>query len=443
MSLRKISHFTAGKWSASSLALITAIILSACASKGDVSSRGKNNAGYDLVTQKSSAAKISDSEKKKNEEEDALLFADLGSAKHVTPPLEETITAGIVETKASEPAELDMAASAPKNESAPFYLAVGGESIGRVAYALYGSRGASKLVYAKNPDLRGKKILSAEQKVYFDLEKLNPEPAYLTKTMIDQYKNELSEKVKNLSNVSGEDTTSVARGETLQMVSERLYGTTRYWTELYLLNKDKLGNYDKLSAGVVLNYHRRTDEQIAVHPKQKPSKELNIIEPPVQNQASRSPAPKLISQPPRESMQKKQEPVAVARAMTIQPIVREPVQAPPTTPPPSAMQVKPVEERALTPPVKTAERSVEHESAANNIAPSVSDFGGSNSRRVIYVALILVIALGAFYMTRPSKRMKNFDMLDVTAENNTNSGITMPPRPKLHEESDSKNKGIG
>jgi hypothetical protein len=82
-----------------------------------------------------------------------------------------------------------------------------------------------------------------------------------------------------------------------------------------------------------------------------------------------------------------------------------------------AMPVDPIPETPSTAAPSVAEPVTTPAPVAQVSAPSEGFLGldSTNLRRLIYVALILIIALVAFYMTRPSKKQK-FDMLDVTAD---------------------------
>ena len=305
---------------------------------------------------------------------------------------------------------------------APFYTAIGGESLGRVAYLLYGSKKAVKDLYKENPELKGQRKLETEQKIYFSFENINPEPVYLTKDLLDRYKKEFSAKIQNTKNIIGEENTAVVRGDTLQKISQRIYGTTRYWTELYLLNQEKIANYDRLPAGIEITYFKRTEDQIAVHPKA-------VVASPAQE-----PAQDVLHTPPMPDVTAKAESLAIStEELNLNPESDRQEQAavaiaPPPLPPPLPQEEiipMPSSSTVLPPPTTAAE---------NN----------SNNRRMIYVGLILVIALGAFYMTRPSKR--KFDMVEDVS---TQGGQVTPPgissRQKLKESNvtqDSK-KNIG
>lgn len=46
---------------------------------------------------------------------------------------------------------------------------------------------------------------------------------------------------------------TVRKGDTLQKISQKLYGTTKKWTKIYEANKDRLKAPDKIYPGQVLN----------------------------------------------------------------------------------------------------------------------------------------------------------------------------------------------
>jgi LysM repeat protein len=46
---------------------------------------------------------------------------------------------------------------------------------------------------------------------------------------------------------------TVQKGDTLQKISQKFYGTTRKWKKIYELNKDTLKSPDKIRAGQVIN----------------------------------------------------------------------------------------------------------------------------------------------------------------------------------------------
>lgn len=136
----------------------------------------------------------------------------------------------------------------------PFYQPMGGESLGRVAYTLYGDRNRAGELRSINPSVAASAPLVSGQQIFFEFSKLNLRTNYLTKDLLDRYPTQLAQSMDG--GTAEKASTSVNRGETLQAVSQRLYGTTRYWTELYLLNRDRMSSYDKVAAGTPLTYIR-------------------------------------------------------------------------------------------------------------------------------------------------------------------------------------------
>lgn len=311
--------------------------------------------------------------------DDASVFADLNAA----------------------PAASEHSAAASTHDDAdPFYLPIGGESLGRVAYTLYGNRGLAGSLLKKNPELQGVKRLAAEQRVYFDMEKLNPQPMFLTKDMLDRYPSQLAEKIQKTS-VLAKTTVALGAGETLQTLSQRLYGTTRYWTEIYLLNREALASYDKVSPGMQLTVFERS-------PSGAPA--------PV---AERNAAP---AEMPVEA------PVA-----PIQPMPEQPA-AQPLMPDDTSAKA-PVEHVAPAPAVQEVEPAqLDTQPVAATESVQSGGLDSTNLRRILYGIAILLIGGLAFYFTRPNK--KKFDMLDMTTQDSA-------PRPKLGNPKDSHKQGLG
>jgi nucleoid-associated protein YgaU len=340
----------------------------------------------------SEAALLDDSESATPVADESAIFADLNGQ-----PADS-------ENKSTEASsDLTMTEVPASNSDSPFYNPVGGESLGRVAYTLYGDRKQASTLLGKNPELSGVKNLSAEQRVYFDFAQVRPMPTFLTKDLIDRYPGELASKIEETSGLSKQSVT-LGRGETLQQLSMRLYGTTRYWTEIYLLNRDAIGNYDRVPAGVALSVYERAPVAVG-------------------NQAPQVQAPAMTeSAPPRMEAQAQPAPAPEVAAQPADPI--------PETPDFSVAQ--PSEVTHVPPPAM-----VENPAAVVDEAPRASfiDFNNSaNVRRAVYIALIVLIGCVAFYMTRSPKK-KNFDMLDVTTSDTSG-------RAKL-KDSDNHHQGIG
>lgn len=304
----------------------------------------------------------------------------------------------------STEASSDMTATevSAANSDSPFYNPVGGESLGRVAYTLYGDRKQTASLLGKNPELSGVKSLSSDQRVYFDFAQVRPMPTFLTKDLIDRYPGELASKIEETSGLTKQSVT-LGRGETLQQLSMRLYGTTRYWTEIYLLNREAIGNYDRVPAGVNLSVYERAPVAIG-------------------NQAPQVEAPAITQSSPRM-----EAPVQPAPA----PEVAQPADPIPETPDFSTAQPAPEVTHATPPPMMENPAAVAEETPK----ASLIDFNNSaNVRRAVYIALIVLIGCVAFYMTRSPKK-KNFDMLDVTTSDTSG-------RAKL-KDSDNHHQGIG
>jgi hypothetical protein len=314
----------------------------------------------------SEAALLDDSERSTPVWDDSAVFADL----HGQPAdgLEDFMTT-----------EVSFA-----DTDSPFYNPVGGETLGRIAYTLYGDRSRASSLLQKNPELRGVKSLAAYQRVYFDFDGLRPMPTLLTKDLIDRYGNELAARIQEQD--LPRETITLEPGETLQSLSQRLYGTTRYWTEIYLLNQKSISNYDQVRAGASLTVYQRGHQVAAPTPAPAPAPE---------------PFP-VMAEPVAE------EPVA-------QPYFQDSAVDIPEASPVEAVPMDPIPE---TPSFSsTVSESTPEQSPATYVpqepASGFSLGGSANVRRGIYAGLILLIGIAAFFMTRSSKK-KGFDMLDVT-----------------------------
>lgn len=266
----------------------------------------------------------------------------------------------------------DNLSDAPDNR--PFYDAVGGESLGRVAYALYGVRDQSKIL-ADNPNLKLAKKIDAGQKIFFQFQTLRLQARYLTKGMLDRYTSDLA---KVLREGAGElEKTEVAKGETLQMVSKRLYGTTRYWTEIYLLNHEALPAYDKVTAGQTLECIRR--QQVAAVAKidtmpagpERP-------EPAAKTQESIK-----VPEPAKAEL----VPAKIEAAVTPPAITKVsiPVPVQPIVPPPVAPIFK-------------------KEASSRNIGQSNAILNEASIRRIMYGLLLAFILLGTYHFAKPQRK---------------------------------------
>jgi len=267
----------------------------------------------------------------------------------------------------------------------PFYNPLGGESLARVAYTLYGDRKLSSDLRALNPGLAGVRQLEFGQTVYFEFGKLNPTPTYLTKDLIDRYSNELAEKIVS-NNEFGKGNVVIEKGETLQALSQRLYGTTRYWTEIYLLNKDSLKGYDRVAAGISLTVFQRGPAALG-----SPNVIGNL------EQANPAAPADLAPAAPTEA------PKGLDTQMA------------------SPAPMDPIPETSSEPAASPAPEPYVPQDLATvgGEASALTSSSSTNTRRIIYIALILLVGGLAFYFTRPKK--KSFDMLDATT-NDLGSG---------------------
>ena len=343
--------------------VIAAVILTACASMDEPSSPAEP-----LPLDQSAA------DKAPVPSDDASVFADINKPE----PTPETATA----------------------TDKPFYSAIGGENLGRVAYALYSNRKMAGDLAKINPEIEAAGTLSAGQQVFFEFTGLRPQPMFLTKDLLERYPEQLAQA---LDQSTGMDTIKISAGETLQSVSQRLYGTTRYWTEIYLLNRDKLTSFDKIAPGLEISVVRHN----ALAPVVNTEK--------VQEQvATNETIPEQIKEAPPTKTE----------------TVEDHLTAEVVSPPPKQEVVQP---KVETPPPAQIQPKVTEPTIARESAESADGFWTStNIRRVVYVGLILIITFFAFYMTRPSKKQK-FDMLDVTASHGDG------PRPKLNRDDHDRN----
>ena len=136
------------------------------------------------------------------------------------------------------------------------YLAVGGEWISFLAKGFYGSRKKLNLIVKLNPQLAGVRKLSQGQKVWVDSTSLRPVPENLPLPFVEKYKGILNKKIGEMRSEKGrkKGSTQVREGESLQQVSKRLYGTTRLWTELYVMNHERISNPNFVPTGLNISY---------------------------------------------------------------------------------------------------------------------------------------------------------------------------------------------
>jgi hypothetical protein len=258
----------------------------------------------------------------------------------------------------------------------PFYRAIGNETLARVAYALYGNQDTSVLS-TENPSLDAKAKLARGQRVYFIFETLNPRTQLLNKDMLKRYGEDLAKvlraKTEQLSN------TRVGAGESLQSISKRLYGSTRYWTELYLFNIHKISNYDVIKAGTDLEFFPRV--QIAKsEPQAVVAQEVTQV-----SEATVQPLPIEKTEPVQAPVPVEVAPVVQEAKVETAPIVVEEA-APPViaaTPPViEAKEYKPIK-------LKPVQQSVEEDLLS-----------AKNLRRLMYGLVVLLVLFSVQMLTR-------------------------------------------
>lgn len=355
------------------LLAMVAILQSSCANQ----SKNKNSA---MAAPQSAADSIHE-----DEAANAAVFSDITDEdnKDVLASVENDPLSGVIEAPTqnlvpskNSPNKADASSTfaAAANNTDFFYRPVGGERLGRVAYALYGDRKMALDLAAINPGLQLGSTLSQEQAIYFEAEKLNPRSMFLTKDLIERYPDVLQASIEK--NGQTKDLTSVAKGETLQEVSQRLYGTTRYWTELYLLNRQKISGFDRIPSGLELSYIKHDSiGTIAAAPTQnKPTQQVVDSQLDSQGLAENTP------------VENNSAPQAIEDS------------APALVPPP-ALETSPAT------PMAEVSKVVEN---ANPGKEKPGFWTPANMRKAIYILLVaLVIGLAAF-MTRSGGR-KNMD----------------------------------
>jgi len=333
--------------------------------------------------------------------------AFLDGSEYATPVYDD---AAVFADLAAQPVEGDSWGAG--STDSPFYNPIGGESLGRVAYTLYGDRSMVSELRAKNPELGNSKALGSGQRVFFDFERIRPVATFLTKDLLDRYPAELAAKIKDAGLAT--DRVALAQGETLQDLSQRLYGTTRYWTEIYLLNQATISNYDRVRAGTELLVYQRPMVGGQNLLQQDPIVSDTMFDAAPLQQAAQPVMPKSTDQ---HNYLTTQPEVPPAPAEQSAPRAFDPIPETPTT----TSEFAPMEE--LEQPVALDARGAGFFDNSTNV------------RRVVYISLILLIGALAFYFTRSSNK-KSFDMLDVTTSD------TSAARPKFGGK-DSHKQDIG
>lgn len=347
-----------------------------------------------------------------------------------------------------------IAADEVQADNPPHYDAIGGETLSFVAMSLYGSRGAVKQLLEKNPNLKTAKALEPGQKVYFDVDALNPQPRFLNKLLLNHYAKELAAHLD--ADTEKQKHIVLGHGETLQKLSMRLYGTGRYWPEIYLLNYHELpGGYDDVPAGTNLVVVKRNG----------PIAHASHVHKNIQAEAAPVAAPAttpIAARTDLENLQKMEKPSSEpsadqgksnsVEAPTISRADLEKIEATAhsdtgvqdqATPQAESMGVAApaVKSSSPFPQLNTADQKLASNEDMPRAPPEMQsaedESSASNIRRIVYVALIVAIAGMAFYMTRPAKKHK-FDMLDATAQDFASSS-----RPRMNDRDDRNTKNAG
>lgn len=302
-----------------------------------------------------------------------------------------------------------------------YYTAVGGETLGRLAYAIYNNRKAVSRILAMNPNLRGVSAIPANTRIVFDMKRAQPRAEFLTKDMIERYRAELYNKVRaqRLKAQGNEQLAEVVvqRGDTLQVISNRLYGTTRLWTELFIINQKRVANFDNLKVGTTLNYYPVTDFMPATGLAETNSADQSNYANSVPAAAEPAP-PAVLPEEPKASPQIE----AAAPAAPSEPVVAGTTDSSPTasggSPVSGGIAVDPSKEPmfgdssgATAPPEQAAVNpTAEVPTPQKQIRPPPPDpelvgeesFFSANFRTILYVTLLCFVIIGGYLLTRPN-----------------------------------------
>ncbi|NUM89563.1 MAG: LysM peptidoglycan-binding domain-containing protein [Bdellovibrionales bacterium] len=71
--------------------------------------------------------------------------------------------------------------------------------------------------------------------------------------------------------------TTVRKGESLQSISQRLYGTSRRWKEIYAWNRDRLPSPDSVRAGMRLRLQEKAAEKSAEKAPAPPAEQMPLV----------------------------------------------------------------------------------------------------------------------------------------------------------------------
>jgi LysM repeat protein len=73
---------------------------------------------------------------------------------------------------------------------------------------------------------------------------------------------------KELAPVANVEKYTVQKGDTLQKISKKFYGTTKKWHKIYEANQDKLKGPNKIYPGQTIDIPLNTSTSLSVNPKQ-------------------------------------------------------------------------------------------------------------------------------------------------------------------------------
>lgn len=138
------------------------------------------------------------------------------------------------------------------------YRSIGGENLWDLARIFYSDVKKAKFLKYQNPHLGLARDLQRRQEVHLDLYRMRINSKLLTKQMLRRYSSFLASRVlDNLEGQLAKKKVVVQKGDTLQKISMRLFGTTRLWTEVYLMNKDQIKSFNEIEVGMELSYFER------------------------------------------------------------------------------------------------------------------------------------------------------------------------------------------
>lgn len=181
-------------------------------------------------------------------EDPSLLMRKISDVPTAPPKPRTVLTANrkAPETPLSQPQP-----DAEMNADFVVYKVEGQEKLSLIARGLLGDVGKIPLLEKWNPGLDSKSLVKG-QEIRVMVKYLKPNPIYLTRDFAIQNKVVL-QKVLVKNQPSKEYL--VQEGDTLQKISQKLYSTTRRWTELYLINQDLIPDPDRVPKELKLRHN--------------------------------------------------------------------------------------------------------------------------------------------------------------------------------------------